>query len=155
MQSLKGNRYASRAVKRNELNKKNDVRRKIANFVVREAERLGAAIAVENLPKNAPRNMIKDVDDPKLRDRIYKAGFRSMLREIIRKARERGIPVVKVNPRGTSSSCPRCGACEGLCPETPPLPPLRAGVGEGRGSGDKHRKARTGEGGRAVAPHAR
>ncbi|ABL88240.1 transposase, IS605 OrfB family [Pyrobaculum islandicum DSM 4184] len=109
MQSLKGNRYTSRALKRNELNKKSDIRRKAANFVVREAERLGAAIAVENLPKEAPKNMISRVDDPVLRDRIYKAGFRSMLRKIIRKARERGIPVVKVNPRRTSSTCPRCG----------------------------------------------
>ncbi|WP_245521951.1 transposase [Pyrobaculum neutrophilum] len=53
--------------------------------------------------------MISKIDDPKLRDKIYKASFRGMLKEIIRKARERGIPVVKVNPRGTSSSCPRCG----------------------------------------------
>ncbi|ABL87317.1 transposase, IS605 OrfB family [Pyrobaculum islandicum DSM 4184] len=109
MQSLKGNRYVSRALKKNELNKKNDIRRKVANFVVREAERLGAAIAVENLPREVPKNMIKNVDDPKLRDRIYKAGFRSMLREIIQKAREHGIPVIKVDPRGTSSTCPRCG----------------------------------------------
>ncbi|ADV65434.1 RNA-guided endonuclease InsQ/TnpB family protein [Desulfurococcus mucosus] len=109
LQSTKGNRYASRMVKRNEFNKKNDIRRKVASLIVREAERLGVAIAVENLPREAPKDMIKDVDDPKLRDRIYRAGFRSMVREIVQKAREKGIPVIKVNPRGTSSTCPQCG----------------------------------------------
>ncbi|WP_245521952.1 transposase [Pyrobaculum neutrophilum] len=55
MQSVKGNRYTSRALKRNELSKKSDIRRKIANLIVKEAERLGAAIAVENLPRDAPK----------------------------------------------------------------------------------------------------
>ncbi|WP_053240391.1 zinc ribbon domain-containing protein [Pyrobaculum islandicum] len=64
---------------------------------------------VENLPKEAPKNMISRIDDPVLRDRIYRAGFKSTLREIIQKAREHGIPVVKVDPRGTPSLCPCCG----------------------------------------------
>lgn len=60
---------------------------------------------VENLPKKAPKNMISRIDNPVLRDRIYRASFRSMLK-IIQKAREHGIPVVKANPRGTPSTCP-------------------------------------------------
>ncbi|CCC82520.1 zinc ribbon domain-containing protein [Thermoproteus tenax] len=51
-----------------------------------------------------------------LRDRIYRVGFGGMLREIVRKARERGIPVIRVNPRGTSSACPRCGLVRGPAP---------------------------------------
>ncbi|WP_053240360.1 zinc ribbon domain-containing protein [Pyrobaculum islandicum] len=62
---------------------------------------------------------------------------RSMLREIIQKARERGVPVVKVNPRGAPSLCPRCGKklVRGNAPETPPLPQLRVERGEGRTRG--------------------
>jgi putative transposase len=54
--------------------------------------------------------MIKDVKDSTLRHRIYQAGFRSMARVIEEKCLERGVPVVKIDPRNTSSTCPLCGS---------------------------------------------
>ncbi|CCC81466.1 artificial fragment of inactivated transposase [Thermoproteus tenax Kra 1] len=53
--------------------------------------------------------MISRIDGPVLRDRIYRVGFGGMLREIVRKARERGIPMIRVNPKGTSSSARGAG----------------------------------------------
>jgi putative transposase len=54
--------------------------------------------------------MIKGVKDPALRHRIYQAGFRGMARAIEEKCLERGVPVDKINPRNTSSTCPFCNS---------------------------------------------
>ncbi|MDK2796410.1 MAG: putative transposase, partial [Archaeoglobaceae archaeon] len=109
IQSVKGNGKAKRAVSNKEKQKKKDRRYKIANLIANTAKKLDAVVVLENLPKNCPRNMIKDVWDEKLRHRIHQAGFRSVLKAIEEKCLEKGVSFVKVNPKGTSSVCLNCG----------------------------------------------
>jgi putative transposase len=110
VQSVKGNGYASRAVHGRERKRKKDIRLKIANIVANTARKLNAVVILERLPKQCPRNMIKDVRDPVLRHRIYQAGFRGVIKAIEEKCLERRVPVVKMDPRNTSSICPFCGS---------------------------------------------
>jgi len=95
---------------RREGRKKRDIRRKIANIVVKLAHQRGYAIVLERLGKNPGRGMIKDIKDPELRHRIYQAAFKGMQRAIEEKAREWGVPVIYVDPRNTSKMCPIHGA---------------------------------------------
>ena len=110
VQSVKGNRYAGRAIHGRERKRKKDIRLKIANIIANKAESLNAVVILEKLPKQCPRNMIKDVKDSTLRHRIYQAGFRGIARVIKEKCFERGVPVVEIDPRNTSSTCPLCGS---------------------------------------------
>ncbi|BDR92928.1 RNA-guided endonuclease InsQ/TnpB family protein [Vulcanisaeta souniana] len=90
--------------------KKADVRRKLAKLIVKEAYESSSAIILEDLPRNTPEHMVKDVKDSQLRLRIYRSAFSSMKNAIIEKAREFGVPVVLVNPSYTSSTCPIHGS---------------------------------------------
>jgi putative transposase len=110
VQSVKGNRYIGRAIHGRERKRKRDIRSKIANIVSNTARNLNAVVVLEKLPKYCPRNMIRDVKDTILRHRIYQAGFRGMVKAIEEKCLERGVPVVRVDPRNTSSTCPFCGS---------------------------------------------
>jgi putative transposase len=110
VQSVKGNGYVGRAIHGRERRRKRDIRLKIANIVSNTAKSINAVVVLENLPKQCPRNMIRDVRNPALRHRIYQAGFRGMVRAIEEECLERGVPVVKVDPRNTSSTCPFCGS---------------------------------------------
>jgi putative transposase len=110
VQSVKGNGYVGRAIHGRERKRKKDIRLKIANIVANTAKNINAVVVLEKLPKQCPRNMIRDVRDPTLRHRIYQAGFRGMVRAIEEKCLERGVPVAKVDPRNTSSTCPFCGS---------------------------------------------
>ena len=83
---------------------------KIANVVSNTAEKFNAVVVLENLPEQCPRNMIGGVRDATLRHRIYQAGFGDMVKTIEEKCLERGVPVVKVDPRNTSSTCPYCNS---------------------------------------------
>ncbi|MEM4032822.1 MAG: transposase [Zestosphaera sp.] len=89
-----------------EREKKNDVRWKIANIVVREAVKRGCTIVMEKLGKKPTENMVKRVKDKQLKHRIYQASLRGVQRAVEEKAKERGVPVVYVNPRNTSKLCP-------------------------------------------------
>jgi len=110
VQSVKGNGYAGRAIHSRERKRKRDIRLKIANIIANTAKSLNAVVVLEKLPKQCPRNMIRDVRDLALRHRIYQAGFRGMVKAVEEKCLERGVPVVKVDPRNTSSTCPFCGS---------------------------------------------
>ncbi|WP_222829533.1 IS200/IS605 family accessory protein TnpB-related protein [Archaeoglobus profundus] len=110
MQSIKGNRHVKRVIHSRERNRKRDRRYKIANVIANTAKQLNAVVVLENLPKRCPKNMISNVNDKKLRHRIYQAGFRSLIKVIEEKCLERGVSVVKVDPRGTSSTCPFCNS---------------------------------------------
>jgi putative transposase len=110
VQSVKGNGCVSRAIHGRERKRKKDIRLKIANMVSNTARKLNAVVVLENLPRQCPRNMIKDVRDPALRHRIYQAGFRGVIKAIEEKCLERGVPVSKMNPKNTSSTCPLCGS---------------------------------------------
>ena len=111
-----------------ERDKKSDVRRKLAKLIVREALENRSAIVLEDLPRNAPEHMVKDVEDSQLRLRIYRSAFSSMKREIVEEAREQGVPVVLVNPSYTSSICPIHGSKIVYRPDGGPAP--RVGVCE-------------------------
>jgi len=89
-----------------ESKRKNDLRWKLANIVVRVAKEKQYAIVLEKLGRNPAKEMISHIKDDQLRHRIYQASFRGVQRAIKEKAREYGVPVVYVNPKNTSKLCP-------------------------------------------------
>jgi putative transposase len=99
-----------RALHGRERKRKKDIRLKVANLIASTAKELNAVVVLEKLPKECPKNMIKSVKNATLRHRIYQAGFRSVVKAIEEECFERGIPVVKVNPKDTSSRCPFCSS---------------------------------------------
>ena len=76
----------------------------ISEGLVEEAAKERAAIVLEDLhlPKGGGRG-------GKMRRRLSVWPQRELHRQIEYKAEERGVPIVKVNPRNTSKTCPRCG----------------------------------------------
>jgi len=86
--------------------KKQDIRWKLANIIVRTAYEKRYAIVLEKLDKKPAQNMIKRVRDKQLRHRIFQTSFRGIQRAIEEKAREYGVPVTYINPRNTSRLCP-------------------------------------------------
>jgi len=92
--------------KLNEKHKKEDIRWKIANIIVRNAYRKHYAIVLENLGDNPAEGMIKKIKNEQLRHRIFQASFRGVQEAIEEKAKEYGVPVIYVDPRNTSRTCP-------------------------------------------------
>jgi len=86
--------------------RKDDVRWKIANIIVREAYVRGYAIVLENLGDNPAEDMIEGIRDDQLRHRIFQASFKGLQEAIVEKAMEHGVPVIHVDPRNTSRTCP-------------------------------------------------
>ena len=86
--------------------KKQDIRWKIANIIVRVAYEKRYAIVLEKLGKRVANNMIKKIKDKQLKHRIFQASFRGIQKTIEEKAREYGVPVIYVDPRNTSKQCP-------------------------------------------------
>ena len=132
VQSIKNSRCVERALHGRERNRKRDTRMKIANIIANTAEKLNAVVVLEDLPKQCPRSMIKGVRDTSLKHRIYQAGFIGMVKAIEEKCLEKGVPVVKVDPRGTSSTCPICSSklMRGIAPRRLKCP--RCGFEAGR-----------------------
>ncbi|GAB6943238.1 IS200/IS605 family accessory protein TnpB-related protein [Vulcanisaeta sp. JCM 14467] len=89
-----------------EREKRNDIKWKIANIIVRAARERQYAIVLERLGRNPANGMIKRIGDKQLRHRIYQASFRGIQRAIEEKAREYGVPIAYVNPKNTSRLCP-------------------------------------------------
>ena len=86
--------------------KKSDVRWKIANIVVRAAYEKRYAVILERLGKRPANSMISRIRDKQLRHRIFQTSFRGIQRAIEEKARECGVPMIYVDPRNTSKTCP-------------------------------------------------
>mgnify|MGYP001772872228 CR=1 FL=1 len=102
-----GSRPARRALRRLKYRRrKDDVRWKLANIIVRAAYERRYAIVMEHLGRRPAEGMISHIKDPQLRFRIFQAAFRGVQRAIEEKAREHGVPVVYVDPRNTSRLCP-------------------------------------------------
>jgi putative transposase len=76
----------------------------ISKGLVELAVRERAAIALEDLhlPKGGGRGR-------RMRRRLSTWPQREIHRQIEYKAEERGVPIIKVDPRNTSKTCPRCG----------------------------------------------
>jgi IS605 OrfB family transposase len=108
-----GSRPARRVLRRlsnNEKALKRDIRWKLAALIAREAAKRQAAIVLERLGKEPAKGMIERIKNPQLRHRVYQAAFKGVQRAIEEKAREHGVPVIYVNPRNTSRTCPIHGA---------------------------------------------
>ena len=86
--------------------KKQDVRWKIANMIVRVAYEKRYAIVLEKLGKRPASNMVRRIRDKQLRHRIFQASFRGIQRAIEEKAKEYSIPIISVDPKNTSKLCP-------------------------------------------------
>jgi len=89
-----------------ERRKKNDLKWKLANIVIRVAREKQYAVILEELGEEPAKEMINHVKDDQLRHRIYQASFKGVQKAIKEKAREHGVPVVYVDPRNTSRVCP-------------------------------------------------
>jgi putative transposase len=76
----------------------------VGKDLVKAAEEAQAAIVLEDLhlPRWGGRGAT-------LRRRLSSWPQRELHRQIEYKAEERGVPVIKVDPRNTSKTCPRCG----------------------------------------------
>jgi len=94
----------------NEKALKKEVRWKLAALIVREAARRQAAIVLERLGREPAKGMIERIKDPQLRHRVYQAAFKGIQKAVEEKAREYGVPVIYVDPRNTSRTCPIHGA---------------------------------------------
>jgi len=85
--------------------RKNYIRWKIANIVVRAAYEKQYAVVLEKLGKKPAEDMIERVRDDQLRHRLFQASSRGIQIAIEEKAREHGVPVIYVDPRNTSKMC--------------------------------------------------
>ncbi|HUZ79216.1 MAG TPA: RNA-guided endonuclease TnpB family protein [Thermoplasmata archaeon] len=76
----------------------------ISKGLVGEARKRRAAIVLEDLhlPRGGGRGR-------RMRRRLSSWPQRELHRQIEYKAEEHGVPIIKVNPRYTSKTCPRCG----------------------------------------------
>jgi len=83
-----------------------DWAKKTAKRIVEEAKERQYAVAVEDLTglKEAIRELPKEH-----RTKMTLLAYRRLLRWIKWQAAKRGVAVVEVNPRGTSTTCPKCG----------------------------------------------
>jgi len=83
-----------------------DWAKKTAVRVVEEAKRRSYAVAVEDLTglKEAIRELPKEH-----RTKMMTLAYRRLLRWIKWQATKRGVMVVEVDPRDTSTTCPKCG----------------------------------------------
>ena len=79
--------------------KKQDIKWKIANIIVKTAYEKGYAIVLEKLGKRVANNMVKRIRDKQLRHRIFQASFRGIQKAIEEKAKEYGVPIIYVNQR--------------------------------------------------------
>jgi len=83
-----------------------DIYHKITNFVVEEALKTSSAIALENL-----KNIRKKIKFSRnMNGRLHRWSFRKLQFIIEYKAKMNGIPIIYVDARGTSRTCPICGA---------------------------------------------
>jgi len=84
-----------------------DWSRKFAKYIALKAKRNRCAIVLEDLKKlwfNASQK------SSSLTDKLSRFAYRKLQLAIVAKATEYNVPIVFVDPRNTSSTCPRCGA---------------------------------------------
>jgi len=80
---------------------------KTAKLLVAKAKRMGAAVALEDLSWLWHEKSQKSSN---LAIKLSRFAYRKLQQAIITKAIEYDVPVVIVDPRGTSKTCPRCRA---------------------------------------------
>jgi len=110
LERRKGLRHRVWLIKRarNEIAKHHIV--KIAKEIVDMALTLGDAIVLEDL-KGLQRKLIEESDMPKeVKAKIKIMDYYKLNKWLNSLAKQYGIPVIHVNPSGTSTTCPRCGS---------------------------------------------
>jgi len=80
--------------------------RKFAKYIVLKARRTVSAIVLEDLEK-LWFNVSKKSSS--IADKLSRFAYRKLQLAIITKAIEYNVPILFVNPKGTSTTCPRCG----------------------------------------------
>lgn len=80
----------------------------VSKRIVEKAKGTGCAIGVEDLDGIGDRTTARKAD----RSRMKGWAFHQLRRFIAYKALAAGIPVIAVDPRGTSRTCSECGHCE-------------------------------------------
>jgi len=81
--------------------------RKFAKYIVLKTKRTRSAIVLEDLEKlwfNSSRK------SSNLADKLSRFAYRKLQLAIMTKAIEYNVPIIFVNPKDTSTTCPRCGA---------------------------------------------
>ncbi len=96
-----------RALHRRSRNIVVDLSRKFAKYIVLKARKTKSAIVLEDLDKLWFSASQKSSS---LADKLSRFAYRKLQLAIVAKAIEYNVPIVFVNPRGTSTICPRCGA---------------------------------------------
>jgi len=86
--------------------KKDDIRWKIANIVVRAAYEKRYAVILEKLGKKPAERMTEKIRDDQLKHRIFQASLRGVQRAVEEKAKEYGVPIIYVDPKNSSRICP-------------------------------------------------
>jgi putative transposase len=84
-----------------------DSARKLALYIVRRAKRVRYAIAIEDLTRLWHA---RASNGSKLAWLLSRFAYRKLQQAIMTKVMEYNVPVIIVDPKGTSSTCPRCGA---------------------------------------------
>jgi len=77
----------------------------IAKELVLMAKERRYGIAIENL-----KGLRKGKVGKRHRKRLHKWAYRDLIDKIVYKAKLHGVPVIFVNPKGTSRTCSRCDA---------------------------------------------
>ena len=94
-----------RALHRKSRNIVVDWSRKFAKYIVLKAKKTKSAIVLENLDKlwiNASKK------SSSLADKLSRFAYRRLQQAILTKVIEYNVPVIFIDPRNTSSTCPRC-----------------------------------------------
>ena len=81
--------------------------KKFAKYIVLKARRIRAIIVLEDLEKLWFNTSKKSKT---LADKLSRFAYRKLQLAIITKAIEYNVPIIFVDSRNTSSTCPRCGA---------------------------------------------
>ena len=84
-----------------------DWSRKFAKYIVLKARRTRSAIVLEDLEKLWFNSSQKSKT---LADKLSRLAYCKLQQAIVTKAIEYNVPIIFVNPKGTSITCPRCGA---------------------------------------------
>jgi IS605 OrfB family transposase len=82
------------------------LRWKLANIVVGVARERQYAIVLEELGEEPAKEMINHINDDRLRYRVYQASFKGVQGAVEEKDKEHGVPVVYVDPRNITRTCP-------------------------------------------------
>jgi len=82
----------------------NDLYHKIAKELVIKARQLNRAIVLEKL-----KGLKKQRRSKLLRKILHRWSYADLIAKIVYKAKLYGVPVIFVNPRGTSKTCSNCG----------------------------------------------